>query len=180
MNKSLIVGLIIVSVLVLLVGCSVSISNRAISMEENINSVQADVTVQEQRRVDLILRLVEVVEQYSDYEPETLTNIVEMRQSASAGNLEKAMGSLNVVVEAYPDLKANELYKQLMTELSVTENLLAEHRKTVNSQVKVYSAYVRKFPNSMVLGMFGYQVIDFQYVEFDQESTTMPDSLFDN
>lgn len=180
MNKSLIVGLIVVSVLVLLVGCSVSINNRAISMEETINGVVADVTVQEQRRIDLILRLVEVVEEYSQYEPDVLTSVVEMRQSASSGNVEKAMGSLNILVEAYPDLKANELYKQLMTELSVTENLLAEHRKTVNNQVKNYTIFVRRFPNSTVLGMFGYQVIDFQYVEFDQESTTMPDSLFEN
>lgn len=174
-NVGYVVG-ILVAVVVLFFGMAVVTSNNVIAMEEQIFSVQSDVEIQEQRRIDLILGLVEVVEQAGQYESETLSSITSMRSFGESGDVESAMGMLNVVVEAYPELRANEAYLNLMNEMSVTENMLAEHRKTVNNSVEAYRRSVRKFPTKMFLNVMGYEVIDFDYLEFG--NTEMPDSLF--
>lgn len=113
-----------------------SYQNRAISLEEQVNTAQSDIKVQEKRRVDLVYNLVDCVKNYDKHESETLKAIVDGRSNTS--DIEQITTSIQAVAEAYPELKSNENYKQLMNELSITENLIAEYRENYNKQVKTY------------------------------------------
>ena len=100
--------------------------NKAFILEEQVNTAQSDIRVQEKRRVDLVYNLADCVMQYDKHEAETLTAIVEGR--GSSGDIENVATAITAVSEAYPELKSNENYKELMNELSITENLIAEYR----------------------------------------------------
>lgn len=123
--------------------------NKAFTLEEQVNTAQSDIRVQEKRRVDLVYNLADCVMQYDKHEAETLTAIVEGR--GSSGDIENVTTAITAVSEAYPELKANENYKELMNELSITENLIAEYRSNFNKQVKEYNRYVRQFPARLFL-----------------------------
>lgn len=151
--------------------------NKAISLEEQVNESSSAIEIQEKRRVDLILNLVDTVKSYDNHEKETLTLLTEARSSASEGKVEDAQLAIQAVTEAYPELKSQANYQQLMTELSVTENLIAEHRNNYNIQVKAYSKHIRKFPNSLILGIMGYEQIDSTYLEYEAPSDA-PTNLF--
>ena len=114
---------------------------------------------------------------YQEYEGETLLAITEARASAQAGDADGAMTVLNAVSEQYPELKANENYQQLMTELAMTENSIAQYRNNYNEQVKAYNKFVRQFPNSIILGIMGYETIETQYTEYDAPEDA-PTDLF--
>lgn len=101
-----------------------SSQNKAFSLEEQVNTADSDIKVQEKRRVDLVYNLVDCVKQYDKHEADTLTAIVEGR--GSTGDIENVTTAIAAVSEAYPELKSNENYKELMNELSITENLIAE------------------------------------------------------
>lgn len=124
-------------------------------MEEQVNTADSDIKVQEKRRVDLVYNLADCVKQYDKHEAETLTAIVEGRGKTT--NLENVTTAITAVTEAYPELKSNENYKELMNELSITENLIAEYRENYNKQIKEYNRYVRKFPTRFFLNILGYE-----------------------
>lgn len=84
---------------------------------------------------------------------------------------------IQAVAEAYPELKSNENYKELMNELATTENLIANYRSNYNNWIKNYSQYVRKFPNKQILNMLGYKVMSCTYLEYDAPSDA-PTNLF--
>lgn len=126
--------------------------NKAFTLEEQVNTAQSDIRVQEKRRVDLVYNLSDCVMQYDKHEAETLTAIVEGR--GSSGDIENVATAITAVSEAYPELKSNENYKELMNELSITENLIAEYRSNFNKQVKEYNRYVRQFPARLFLNTF--------------------------
>ena len=105
--------------------------NKAFTLEEQVNTAQSDIRVQEKRRVDLVYNLADCVMQYDKHEAETLTAIVEGR--GSSGDIENVTTAITAVSEAYPELKTNENYKELMNELSITENLIAEYRSLRNT-----------------------------------------------
>lgn len=155
----------------------VGANNTAIHLEEQIKESKSAINIQEKRREDLIYNLVDTVESYNKYEQDTMTKIVEARAKASNGQVEEAQVLINAVAEKYPELKSNENYKTLMTELSVTENLIAQHRDNYNVQVKQYNKHVRTFPNSMILNMMGYEKLDNSYLEYDA-SEDAPRNLF--
>ena len=117
-----------------------SSQNKAFSLEEQVNTADSDIKVQEKRRVDLVYNLVDCVKQYDKHEADTLTAIVEGR--GSTGDIENVTTAIAAVSEAYPELKSNENYKELMNELSITENLIAEYRSNYNKQIKVYRRYI--------------------------------------
>lgn len=144
---------------------SVAAKNGAITLETQVQEQKSAIDIQLQRRGDLILALVDTVEASSDFEKDTLQKVIEARSQARTGNVEQASLSINAVVEAYPGIKSTEAYKQLMTEISVTENLIAQQRKTYNFTVSNYKKYVRVFPNNILLG--GYRPIEAEYLEFD-------------
>lgn len=178
-NKGLLIGIGIAAMFVVMIfSMFVSTNNKAINLEEQIHSATASIEVQEKRRVDLIYNLVDTVEQYAKYESSTLKEVVEARQQANTGNIEDAKMVLNAVAEQYPDLKANDNYKQLMTELALTENMIAEHRNNYNQQIRTYNKFVRKFPASLILGMMGYERVNFTYTEYNAP-VDAPQNLFD-
>lgn len=125
--------------------------NKAFTLEEQVNTAQSDIRVQEKRRVDLVYNLADCVMQYDKHEAETLTAIVEGR--GSSGDIENVATAITAVSEAYPELKANENYKELMNELSITENLIAEYRSNFNKQV-IFSG-----PKTIVLWLDGTKTI---------------------
>lgn len=153
-----------------------SSQNKAIAMEEQVSTAQSDIKVQEKRRVDLVYNLVDCVKQYDKHEADTLTAIVEGR--GSTGDIENVTTAITAVSEAYPELKANENYKQLMSELSMTENLIAEYRSNYNKQIKEYNRYVRKFPTRIFLDLLGYDVQDYTYLDYNAPEDA-PQNLFE-
>lgn len=172
-KKSILIALgICVAVVVFAFSFVVSVNNRAVNMEEMIYESEAAIQVQEKRRVDLVYNLVDTAEAYAGYESQTLKDIVSERTQGESAQL-----AFQAVAEAYPELKANEQYKQLMTELALTENMIAEHRNNYNQQVKSYNQYVRKFPNKQLLGLTGYEVVDVEYTDYDAPQDA-PQNLF--
>lgn len=179
MNKwklPLIIGAGVFAIILLCVFGVQSSQNKAIALEEQVNTAQSDIKVQEKRRVDLVYNLADCVKQYDRHEADTLTAIAEGR--GSTGDIENVTTAITAVSEAYPELKSNENYKQLMNELAMTENLIAEYRSNYNKQIKEYNRYVRKFPTRMFLDMLGYEVMDYQYLDYNAP-VDAPQNLFD-
>lgn len=151
------------------------VQNKAYSLEEQVNVASSDIKVQEKRRVDLVYNLADCVKQYDKHESETLIGIAEMR--GSNGDIENVTTVISAISEAYPELKSNENYKELMNELSLTENLIAEYRSNYNKQVKEYNRYVRKFPTRIFLDMLGYENQNYQYLDYNAP-VDAPQNLF--
>lgn len=172
---SLIIGAGVIAIILLCIFGVQGSQNKAIALEEQVNTASSDINVQEKRRVDLVYNLADCVKQYDKHEAETLTAIVEGR--GSSGDIENVTTAITAVSEAYPELKSNENYKQLMTELSMTENLIAEYRSNYNKQIKEYNRYVRKFPTRMFLNMLGYEMQDYIYLDYNAP-VDAPQSLF--
>ena len=162
----------VISIILLCIFGVQSSQNKAFALEEQVHTAQSDINVQEKRRVDLIYNLVDCVKQYDKHEAETLAAIVAGRSNDNMSTV------IAAVSEAYPELKSNENYKQLMTELSMTENLIAEYRSNYNKQIKEYNRYVRKFPTRIFLNWLGYEVQEYTYLEYDAPSDA-PQNLFE-
>lgn len=171
----LIVAAGVVAVILLCVFGVQSSQNQAFALEEQVNTAESDIKVQEKRRVDLIYNLADCVKQYDKHEAETLAAIVEGR--GSAGDIENATTAIAAVSEAYPELKADENYRELMNELAMTENLIAEYRSNYNKQVKAYNRYVKKFPTRIFLNMLGYERQSYQYLDYEAP-VDAPQNLF--
>lgn len=165
----------ILSIILLCVFGVQSSQNKAFSIEEQVNTASSDIKVQEKRRVDLVYNLADCVKQYDKHEADTLTAIVDGR--GSSGDIENVTTAITAVSEAYPELKSNENYKELMNELSMTENLIAEYRSNYNKQIKEYNRYVRKFPTRIFLNMLGYEVQEYTYLDYDAP-VDAPQNLF--
>lgn len=178
MNKWKLVLIIVAGILAVILLCVFGVQgtqNRAFALEEQVNTAQSDIKVQEKRRVDLVYNLADCVKQYDSHEAETLTAIAQGR--GSAGDIENVTTAITAVTEAYPELKSNENYKQLMNELSMTENLIAEHRSNYNKQIKEYNRYIRKFPTRLFLSMLGYEAQDYSYLDYNAP-VDAPQNLF--
>jgi LemA protein len=170
----------VVGVIVLLLGWKgCSSYNSLVGLDESVNQAWAQVQNQYQRRADLIPNLVETVKGAANFERETLEAVIQARANATrpeinAGNLLNnpqafqqfqqaqdnlgaALGRLLVVVEKYPELKANQNYLDLQTQLEGTENRIAVERKRFNEVVQSYNSNTRAFPTNIFAGMFGFQ-----------------------
>lgn len=152
------------------------VQNKAIVLEEQINTADSDIKVQEKRRVDLVYNLVDCVKEYDKHEYNTLKDVVDARGSSDS-SIQEVTTMLAATAEAYPDLKSSDNYKQLMNELSMTENMIAEYRSNYNKQIKEYNRYVRKFPNRQFLSLLGYEVGDFTYLDYNAPADA-PQNLF--
>lgn len=153
--------------------------NRAISYEESIENTAGDIRVQEKRRFDLLPNLVDCVKNYDKHEYETLRGVIAERGGGSATDVEEIKTMINVVAERYPELKSQSNYKELMNEMAITENKIAEMRKFYNKEVTVYKRYVRQFPSKQILSIRGYEVKDYERLEFANSSVDAPTNLFD-
>jgi LemA protein len=171
-------GLIILGVLALMLVWVWSSYNKLIPQDENVKEKWAKVQNQYQRRMDLIPNLVNTVKGAADFEKETLTAVIEARAKATQtvvdpnnisaeklkefqaaqGQLSQAMGRLMVVAEQYPNLKANQNFLDLQTQLEGTENRISAARNDYNESVKEFNIGVRKFPVNMIAGMFGLSI----------------------
>ncbi len=153
-------------------------NNSAIGKEEGIYNDKSSLQVMAQRRFDVVTRLVDIVKAGSQYENTTQIGVTAKRMDAAlnSGDVNTAQALLKGTFEAYPDLKANSNYAQLMTEVSTTENMIRQTRDTYNYDVQEYHKFVRRFPASALLSMMGYRVVDFQYLTFSDNN--LPNQLF--
>jgi LemA protein len=174
MNKTLI-GVIVV--LVAIAAWAISAYNGMVGVEEEATTALANVQSTYQRRADLIPNLVETVKGYAAHEKETLEGVVSARSKATSinldaenltpeklkqyqaaqGELSTALGRLIAIQENYPDLKANENFRDLQVQLEGTENRINEARNKYNQAVQTYNVKIRRFPNSLLAGMFGFE-----------------------
>ncbi len=173
-----ITGIVILVLLVIVVFTTISIYNKLVTLKNRFENAFSQIEVQLKRRYDLIPNLVETAKAYISHERETLEAVIQARnqamkglQEASAapgspaamldlsraeGMLTGALGRLNVVVEAYPDLKANQNMMQLSEELTSTENKVAFSRQAFNDAVTLYNTYKQTFPPVLLAGLFGH------------------------
>lgn len=174
MKKSTI---IIIAVAVLAVVWSITGYNGLVSMDEGVQTKWADVETQYQRRADLIPNLVNTVKGYAAHESETLQAVVEARAKATSMNIDpsnmsaeqianfqkaqdgvsSALGRLLVTVEKYPDLKANENFRELQAQLEGTENRISVARRDYNEAARKYNTTLRSFPKNILAGMFSFE-----------------------
>ena len=173
MKKGLIV---IIVLLVLAVIWGVGIYNGLVSKQEAVEKAVGNVQTAYQKRADLIPNLVATVKNYAEYEAGTLTAVVEARAKATSVTLDannlteeslkafqaaqdqmsSALSRLLVTVEQYPDLKANQNYLELQSQLEGCENAIANARREFNETARDYNTTVRRFPGNIISGMFGF------------------------
>lgn len=195
MKKILSIGIVLVAVFVvyrLLAGTY----NNLVTQEEAVDSQWAQVQNVYQRRADLIPNLVNTVKGYADFEQETLTRVIEARAKATSvninadelspekvaqfqaaqGELSSALSRLLVTVERYPDLKANQNFLDLQSQLEGTENRITVERMKFNDVVQTYNAYLRRFPQNMLANMYGFDQRG--YFEATTEAQQVPEVQF--
>lgn len=177
-KKTGIIIAIAVAFALMIGGVFASTNNREISLEEQVVSADSNIQTQEKRRTDLIYNLADCVMQYDKHEAETLLGVAEARNQGEKTNIQSVTTSIAAVAEAYPELKSNENYKELMNELSITENLIAEYRNAYNNEVRAYNKFVRKFPNRQILSIMGYEVIEYTYLQYEEADRQPVKNLF--
>lgn len=176
MKKSTLTLIIVAAVVVVLLISLITPYNAMVKKEESCSGAWANVENAYQRRLDLIPNLVKTVQGSADFEKGTLEAVVNARSKASSvqvdgdnlseesiaqfqktqDQLGSALNRLMVVVERYPDLKSNKNFLELQAQLEGTENRIAVERNKFNEVVKEYNTYIRKFPNNIIAGMFGF------------------------
>ena len=188
-KKGVIILAAVIAVIAVIAISLVSSYNGFVDKEEAVKTAGSSISVQLQRRADLIPNFVNTVKGYSDYEQSTFTAVTEARAKVSnaSGAAEQAEASaqldsaidvwVNAVTEAYPELKANEQYKALQDELAGTENRIAVARKDYNDAAQKYNKSVRRFPASIAAGIFGFDKVE--YFEADAGVNQAPTVNFD-
>lgn len=172
LKKPLIAVAVIVAVILLAIVVVQASRNKAIGLEEQIATAKSNIDVMQKRRADLIPNLVECVKAYDKHEYETLLAIIQARGASSDSAAQEIQTMIAAVAEAYPQLRSSENYRELMTELTTTENQIASYRSNYNSQVRSYNRTVRQFPHSFFLSILGYEPIEYSYLDFN----TSPDA----
>ena len=165
-------GVVVIIILVIIAFYVISVRNKLVVLRNRVKDQFSQIDIQLKRRFDLIPNLVETVKGYTKHESETLEAVIKARNSyLSAGNLEdglKADGELNKTLskvfalsESYPELKANENFKQLQTELSSTEEKISYARQFYNDSVLNYNNKIEMFPSSIVASIFNFEKENF-------------------
>jgi LemA protein len=179
-RTAVVIVLIVVIVLVVVVGAFLAMTyNRLVGLRNRVETAWAQIDVQLKRRYDLIPNLVETVRGYASHERETLEGVVEARQQAiAAPDVEQRAQAENVLTgmlrqlfalsEAYPDLKANQNFAELQSQLTETEEQIAFARRYYNERVLGYDNAIEMFPSNLVAGMFNFEPS--AYFEAETES----------
>ncbi len=193
LSKGCLFGLVIFAIIafvVLLVGGYFMVSyNSLVKMDEEINAQQEEIENQLQRRFDLIPNLVQTVKGYAIHEQSILDNLAEARKSyGGAGSLQDKLKAgdevkglfnrLMVIVENYPDLKANEGFLKFQDQLEGTENRIAVARGRYIKAVKEFNSSIRKFPKNFIAGMFDFE--PHEYIDVSEEAKQVPKVNFGN
>lgn len=191
MNKTVLISLGVVALLVvMIVSTFIGIFNSLQLMDENVNSKWAQVNNQLKRRNDLIPNLVSTVKGYATHEKTVFTNIAEARAKLSGSmnkndvkavqksnnELSGALSRLLMVVERYPELKADKNFMNLQDELAGTENRLSVARKDYNDSVQLINAKIRTFPTSIIASISG--IKSREYFEVDESEKKVPEVKF--
>lgn len=190
--KKLLPWIVVLGVLAIIALWAVNVYNGLVENEETVESAWSQVENQYQRRADLVPNLVATVKGYATHESETLENVISARSratqitidpsnvtpeqlaqyQAAQGELSQALGRLLAVAESYPDLKANENFRDLQSQLEGTENRIAIARQQFNDTAREYNTKVRRFPANIIASIFGFERKP--YFEADEESKHAP------
>ena len=193
MKKSTII-LIVIAVVAVIWG--VSAYNGLVTMDENVNTEWANVETQYQRRADLIPNLVNTVKGYAAHEKETLDAVTTARTRATQvtvnaedltpeklqeyqkaqGEVGAALGRLLAITESYPDLKANENFRELQAQLEGTENRISVERRNFNEVARSYNTSIRTFPKTILASLFGFDKRP--YFEAEEGASKAPEVQF--
>ena len=168
--------------------------NAMVQRSETVQAQLGNVENQYQRRADLIPNLVNTVKGYASHEQNTLTEVVNARAKATQvhididdaeamarfnraqGELSSALSRLMAISESYPDLKANQNFRDLQTQLEGTENRIAVERRKFNEEARAFNTYIKMFPRNLLAGMFGFQPM--AYFEAQEGARTAPEVQF--
>lgn len=173
-NKGLIITIVVIALVAL---WGISSYNGLVGMDENVSNQWANVETQYQRRSDLIPNLVNTVKGYAKHESQTLEAVMAARSQATQvkidpsnctpqqlaayqkaqGDVTTALGKLLAITENYPDLKANQNFLELQSQLEGTENRINVARKDFNDSAKEYNTSLRRFPRNIIASMFGFE-----------------------
>ena len=184
--------IVVLGVLAIIALWAANVYNGLVSAEEEVESAWAQVENQYQRRSDLIPNLVATVKGYAAHENETLEGVISARARATQitvdpsnatpeqlaayqkaqGELSQALGRLMAVAENYPDLKANENFRDLQAQLEGTENRCTIARQNFNEAARAFNTYLRRFPNNIIGGAFGFEKKP--YFEADEDAKKAP------
>lgn len=176
MKKGTIILIVVLVIIGIAVISAVSSYNRMVEKEQAVEAQWAQVENVYQRRADLIPNLVNTVKGYAAHEKETLTEVINARSKATSttidptnlnaqniqqfqqmqDNLSSALSKLMVVVERYPDLKANQNFLELQAQLEGTENRISTERRRFNETARNFNTYIKKFPKNIFAGLFGF------------------------
>jgi len=196
MIKNQIVLLSVLGVIILGIFWGISSYNGIITLQENVNSQWANVESQYQRRADLIPNLVSTVKGYATHESSTLEGVVAARAKATQvtidpknltpeklqefqaaqGQVSSALGKLLMITENYPDLKANQNFLELQSQLEGTENRIAVERSRFNELARQFNIPIQRFPRSFIANMFGFK--QKPYFEAEKGSQVAPTVKF--
>lgn len=187
-NKGLIITIVVIALVAI---WGISSYNGLVSMDENVSNQWANVETQYQRRSDLIPNLVNTVKGYAKHESETLESVMAARSQATQvkidpsnctpqqlaayqkaqGDVTTALGKLLAITENYPDLKANQNFLELQSQLEGTENRINVARKDFNDTAKKYNTSLRRFPRNIIASMFGFEKRNYFEAEAGAEKT---------
>lgn len=196
MKKGYIVLIVIVGLFLILFSWIKGVYNNIVTMDEGVTAQWHQVETQYQRRMDLIPNLVNTVKGYANFEKSTLTAVIDARAKATSvtidpshmteenmkqfeaaqGQLTSSLSRLLVAVEQYPDLKADQNFMSLQAQLEGTENRIATERRRFNETAQAFNTYIRRFPQNIFAGMFGFQTR--AYFSADQGANKAPEVKF--
>ena len=196
MDRTKLMLIIVTAIVAIAVLWVVNSYNRMVTAEEAVTTEWANVESQYQRRADLIPNLVSTVKGYAAHESATLEAVVNARAKATQttldinnfsreefekyqaaqGELNSALGRLMMITENYPDLKANQNFRDLQEQLEGTENRIQVTRQAYNNKARAYNTMIRRFPNNILSSMFGFDVVT--YFHADVEAAKAPQVSF--
>ena len=196
MSKKTIIWIVVLSVLAIAVIWGVNRYNAIITAEEDVNTAWSQVENQYQRRADLIPNLVETVKGYAAHESETLEGVIAARAKATQvvvdptqataeqiaafqaaqGELSQALGKLMAISESYPDLKANQNFGALQSQLEGTENRITVARNNFNEMARKFNTLIRRFPTNMIASMMNAEKRP--YFEANESANQVPQVQF--
>lgn len=188
MKKGAIIGIVIGVIVLLCVVLVGSSYNSLVTAQEDVESELANIDVQLERRADLIPNLVNSVKGYMSHEEKIIDEITKARENLVNSNsiqdkananeqLTDAINNLFVIVENYPDLKANTNFINLQDELAGTENRISTARKDYNDSVKTYNKMIKSFPKNIIANIFGFE--QQEYFEASDKASEVPEVSFD-